>query len=134
MKNGHNLRIYIGGSAVAKATTCQMNLSTDMIETAHKDTAGTGSGFKESQPGQKSGTMSTTALYAEADNDIDTIFDAWSSGTAQTLKFSDEVSTNRYWTATGYITSISKNAPDNEIVTYTVTWDLSGAITRGVNP
>lgn len=130
--NGHNLRLYIGGVAVAKAKECSMTLNTEMREIAHKDTAGSSGGFKEVSPAQKSGQMTTNALYAEGES-FETLFSAWDAGTAIVLKFTDNVDGHMATTATGFITSLEMNATDNENVNYSVNFDLSGAITRATN-
>lgn len=130
--NGHNLRVYIGVTALAKATECSYSLSTSMREVAHKDTAGAEGGFREVKPGQKSGSMSSSALYAEGDS-YDTLFDAWTNGTEMSLRFSDDVTGNKSLSTKGYITSLEMNASDNENVTYSVSWDLSELPTRVTN-
>jgi len=130
--NGHNLRVYIGGVAVAKATECSYSLSTDMREIAHKDTAGASGGFKEVRPGQKSGEMSTNALYAEGES-FETLFAAWDAGTELTVKFSDEVTGHFATSSAAYITGLEKTAADNENVSYSASFVLSGAITRAAN-
>jgi len=130
--NGHDLRVYVGGSAVAKATECSFSLSTNMREIAHKDTAGSAGGFREVSAGQKSGTMTTSALYSEGES-FESLFSAWDAGTAVVVKFSDEVSGNKHMTANALISSLDMNAPDNENVSYSVTFELSGAITRASN-
>jgi len=115
--NGHDLRLYIDGTAIAKATECSVSLNAAMREIAHKDTAGANGGFKEVSPGQKSGTATCNALYAEGES-YETLFNAWSNGTKLVMKFSDDVASNKSTTADAYITSLEKNATDNENVTY----------------
>jgi len=103
-----------------------------MRETAHKDTAGAEGGFRNVKPGQKSGTMQSSALYAEGDS-YDTLFDAWANGTELDLLFSDDVAGNKKLVTKGYITQLDKTADDNENVTYSVSWDMSQLPTRVVN-
>ncbi len=134
IKNGHNFRMYIDTVATAKATNCSMDLSAGEIATAHKDTAGDGTGWDEFASGAKSGTVSSEGLYEETDSGIDALFDAFAAGTIVAWKFSDEVTANRYYFGNGIITAFTKNAPNNENVTYSITVRISGAVSRGVVP
>lgn len=130
--NGHDLRVYVGGTAVAKATDCSFSMAIAMREISHKDTAGSSGGFKEVSPGQKSGTMTTSALYAEGES-FEALFAAADAGTSLALLFSDGVAGNLGMVANGFITSLDLNATDNENVSYSVSFEISGAITRVAN-
>ena len=130
--DGHYLRVYVGATAVAAATECSYSLTTAMRETAHKDTAGVNGGFDSVRPGKKAGTMNTSALYSETGS-FDALFDAWTNGTELDLRFSDEESGHKSLVTKGYITALDKNAPNNEDVTYSVSFRLSILPTRVVN-
>lgn len=132
VKNGHVLRLYLDDVAVAKAVTCQFSLSKDLIETAHKDTAGGTAGWREVEGGQKSVSLSSDFLFAEEDADIDTIFDAFLNDTVVVAKFADEVTagTMRLWSCNALITGLEVVATDNENVQCSVQLEGSGAMAR----
>jgi predicted secreted protein len=127
--NGHYLRFFDGGVAIAKATECTISWAVEMRETAHKDTAGDGGGWKEVAPGQKSGTGSTSGLYAEDTNSFATLYGKMAAGTAITGTFTTGESGDSVWYFTGYITSMELNAPNNENVTYSISFEFSGEVT-----
>jgi predicted secreted protein len=127
--NGHYLRFYDGGVAIAKATECSISWAVEMRETAHKDTAGDGGGWKEVAPGQKSGTGSTSGLYAEDTNSFATLYAKMVAGTKITGTFTTAVSGDSVWYFEGYISSMELNAPNNENVTYSISFEFTGEIT-----
>lgn len=127
--NGHYLRVFVDNVAVAKSTECSYSLQTEMREVSHKDTDGTNGGFKEVRPGQKSGTMTTSALYAEGES-YESLFSAWENGTELDLLFSDDKIGHAVLSVKGYVSSLEKNAPNNENVTYSANFEMSGAISR----
>jgi TP901-1 family phage major tail protein len=128
--NGHYLRFFDGGTAIAKATSCTISFSVGMRETAHKDTAGDGGGWREVSPGQKSGTGSTEGLYAEDTNSFATLYDKMIAGTSVALTFTTGESGDDVYYATAYITSMELNAPNNENVTYSISFEFSGEVVR----
>lgn len=128
--NGHYLRFFDGGVAIAKATECSISWSVEMRETAHKDTAGDGGGWREVSPGQKSGTGSTSGLYAEDTNSFATLYDKMANGTSLALTFTTGETGDDVYYATAYITSMELNAPNNENVTYSISFEFSGEVVR----
>lgn len=128
--NGHYLRFFDGGTAIAKATSCTISFATEMRESAHKDTAGDGGGWREVSPGQKSGTGSTEGLYAEDTNSFATLYDKMIAGTALDLTFTTGETGDDVYYATAYITSMELNAPNNENVTYSISFEFSGEVVR----
>lgn len=125
--NGTDLGVYTGSSPtlIGLATTCTMTLNTDMRDTSNKGSAG----FKAVLPGQKSWTISTEGLYNPyTTNSYITLYNAWVGGTSLSLRFYNS-NQDYYWSGTGYITSLSQNAPLEGNVTWSVTFQGSGAIT-----
>jgi predicted secreted protein len=128
--NGHNLRIKIGGTAIAKATECSVSISGDVREVAHKDIGtGVGAGWSSAEYGTKSWEAQCSALYAESET-FETIFTAFNASTKVTFEFSDGVTGNKKMTGTAVITSIEQNAPNNEEVTYSVSFKGDGPLVR----
>ena len=128
--NGHNMRIFVGDVAVAKATTCSYSVRRATRSTAHKDLGtGSGAGWAGSEYGEGSWEMSGDALYAEGDS-FDTLFAALSAKTKLTVEFSTDVVGDKKMTGSALITEITKNSPNNEDVTYSYTLQGDGELTR----
>jgi TP901-1 family phage major tail protein len=128
--NGHYLRFFDSGTAIAKATECSISWSVEMRETAHKDTAGDGGGWREVSPGQKSGTGSTSGLYAEDTNSFATLYDKMIAGTALELTFTTGETGDNVYYGQAFINSMELNAPNNENVSYTISFEFNGEIVR----
>lgn len=128
--NGTNLRLYLGGNAIAYATSCTLDVSRELRETIHKDNPG--SGWREVEVGQKSGTMTVEALYNTdgTNNSPDVLFDALDNGTSLTAMLSTEVSGDSKYSFSCFATSFSSSAPVEENATFSVTFEIDGAITR----
>lgn len=129
--NGHYMRIFDGGVAVAYSTECSVSFSMSPRELSHKDTAGDGGGWVEQAAGQKSGTWSTAGLYAEDNNAAATLFTKFANGTEIEITFTTDEVGDTIFSGTGLITSLEINAPNNENVTYSVSGTFDGAVTMG---
>ena len=126
--NGTDLGVYLGSSPtlIALATSCTLNLNRDMRDTSNKGS----SGYKAVLPGQMSWTISVEGLYnPSTSNSYVTLYDAWVAGTLLTLRWYNS-SQDYYYSGTGYITSLSQNAPLEGNVTWSVTFQGTGAITK----
>jgi predicted secreted protein len=126
--NGTLLGVYAGGTLIAHATEGSISLSMDTRDATTKDSSGT----RDLLEATKSGTISVSALYAEdAAYGVDDLMTAWSGRTTLTIKFSTEVTGDHYWEASAYVTSLEVNSGMEDNVTYSATFELSGAITYG---
>lgn len=124
--NGTLLGVYSGSTLIAHATEGSISLNLDTRDATTKDSSGT----RDLLEGVKSGTISVSALYAEdATYGVDDLMTAWSGRSTLTVKFSTEVSGDHYWSAAAYVTSIEVNAAMEDNVTYSATFELTGAIT-----
>lgn len=128
--NGTSLRVYIGGNVVAYATSSNIDMSTELRETIHKDNPG--SGFREVAPGQKSATIGVEAFLNEdgANNAWGDLFAAWTGRTEIEWVYSTEASGDTRLSGNGYITSLSSTAPVEENSTVSLTIEVNGAITK----
>ena len=134
--NGKDIGIYFAATGqtpvlIAAATSGELSLSTDSIETSNKDTAG----FKTFIPGRKSGSISMEAMFIPTDSAIsyDDIFDLWKNDTVLDVEYKHAGTGNKTYSAQGVITSLGQSAPDGEVVTFSAEIQLSGAISRSVN-
>lgn len=126
--NGTDLGVYTGTGTVtliALATTCTLTVNRDMRDCSNKDSAG----YKAVLPGQKSWTISTEGLYnPSSSNSMIALYNAWTAGTALVLTCKNGTQ-DWYWYGTGYVTSLTINAPNEGNVTWSVSFQGTGAIT-----
>jgi hypothetical protein len=105
--NGTLLGVYVGSTLIAHATEGSISLSMDTRD-----------------------ATSVSALYAEdAAYGVDDLMTAWSGRSQLTIKFSTEVSGDHYWSAAAYVTSLEVSSGMEDNVTYSATFELTGAIT-----
>ena len=124
--NGTLLGVYVGTTLVAHATEGSISLSMDTRDISSKDSAGT----RALLEGMKSGSISMSALYAEdAAYGADELYTAMAARTPLAVKFSTEVSGDHFWSASAYLTSLEVSAGTEDNVTYSATFELTGAIT-----
>lgn len=132
--NGTLLRIYYAGTAIAYATNCTLSITRELRETLSKDTPG--NGWRTVSVGQKSGTLTTEALYSDSGDsstnvqaaDLFTLLD---NGTPMVLVMTTDVAGDTNYQCTGYCTNLELNAPVEENSTFSATFEISGAITKG---
>jgi predicted secreted protein len=97
-------------------------------------TSKSSSGTRDLLEATKSGTISVSALYAEdAAYGVDDLMTSWAARTAIVVKFSTEVTGDHFWSASAYITSLEVSAGMEDNVTYSATFELTGAITYSNN-
>lgn len=127
--NGTLLGVYSAGTLIAHATEGSISLSMDTRDATTKDS----SASRDLLEATKSGTISVSALYAEdAAYGVDDLMSSWAARTVLTIKFSTEVTGDHFWSGSAYVTSLEVNAGMEDNVSYSATFELSGAITYGV--
>lgn len=128
--NGTLLRFYIGGTAVGEATSCSLTVTREMRAVLTKDNAGSAQRFL---PGQLSATGQADGLfsYDTANYGVDDLFTAINSGTALTVRFTTDVTGDKYWEGTAYLNSLSFNAEVEQNSGYSAQMQFSGALTQG---
>lgn len=129
--NGTDLRIYVGGTAIGRATTCSLSVSREQREILDKDSPG--GGWLQYAPGRKSGTMSTDGFvaYDTANETVGDLFTFLDNGSALVLRFTTDEAGDNYWEASGFVSSWALNAPVEENSTYSIEFQLTGAVTKG---
>jgi|SRR6056297_624092 len=130
--NGTNLRMYIGSTPIAYATSCTLSFSRELRETIHKDNPG--SGWAESEPGQKSGTLTVEALYNEdgTTNNYETprtLFDALDDGTELSCTVETGIDGDNIYTFSAFCTEYEVTASVEENATYSASFTITGAVT-----
>lgn len=130
--NGHYMRFFDAdtGNPYAKATDCTISFAMSSRQTSHKDTNGSGSGWREISAGEKSGSGSTSGLYAEDTNSFAILYDKFKDGLPVNLTFTTGESGDDIYYCTAYIVSLELNAVNNENVTYSCSFEFSGEVVR----
>lgn len=132
--NGTELGVYIDSTLIAAATDCSLSLNMETIDITTKDSAG----YRELLGGLKSGSISCSGLIdyldADANKDMVDLWTAWENRTSLTLKFSkaNESTGELSFSASGFITSLEQSGGTEDTATYSVTFELTGAITDTV--
>lgn len=126
--NGHNVRWFVAGTAIAKATTCSISFSAETRESSHKDNTGS---WAVNASGKKSFTGSCDALMAEGES-FETLWAALDAGTVLTMEYSTDVAGDYEFSCTMICTGLDMNADNDEDVTYSATFTGTGQPTRSV--
>lgn len=125
--NGTNLGVYVGGTIIAAATDCSLSLNMDTIDITTKDSAG----YRELLAGLRSGSMSCNGLidYQSSNQDTVDLVTAWTNRTSLTLKFSNEITGDQSYTASGFLTSLEQSGGTEDTATYSASFELTGVVT-----
>lgn len=131
--NGTNLRVYIGGNAVAYSTNCTLTGSRELRELIHKDNPG--SGFRNIKVGRGQYTCTVEGLYAEdgANNKPIDLIGFFRAKTSLTCRLSTEVTGDNRYEFTGFVTQFEVGAPVEDNSTFNVTIEVDGDLTPVVN-
>lgn len=132
--NGTNLRIYDSDVPLGYATSCTLDMSAETRETVSKDSV---SSWAENEVGQLSATLSFEGFYssdttinATTVKNVNDLYDKFEAKTAISWSFQSAASGEFIYSGSGYITSLSFNAPVEENATYSGTITVSGAVTN----
>jgi len=124
--NGSLMGVYIGSTLIAHSTEGSISLSMDTRDISSKDSAGA----RALLEGMKSGSISVSALYTEdSAYGADELYTAMAARTPLAVKFSTEVSGDHFWSASSYLTSLEVSASTEDNMTFSATFELTGAIT-----
>ncbi|MDR1556796.1 MAG: phage tail protein [Tannerellaceae bacterium] len=141
---GNDLMIFVGGKAIALATSHTLSLTAEMKSTSSKDTGN----WAASIPGGKSWEMTSENVYsADADTtqaSYATLVDKWLAdervevhfGIPKNADAASEVPSTGWSLPDGsykgyaYISSISANAPNGENATFSVTLTGTGKLSK----
>ena len=126
--NGSSLLIYVGGVAVAHTTSATLNLDMATIDISSKSSGGA----QEVLGGQKSATLDFEALtdFASSGYGMDDLFSLWYNRTSITWSLASGATstTAPYFSGSGYITSLSLDAPMEDVSTFSGTITITGNV------
>jgi predicted secreted protein len=125
IQNGTLIKLYDGTTPIALLTSTDMSLEREVLDATSKDS----NNWREIQMGLKSYSFTAELFHDESETyNLSDLFDKWDDATAITMKLSSEVTGQKKFTGTVYITNISESAPANQLTTISVTFEGSGAL------
>lgn len=134
--NGTSILVTVDGDAIAEAQEHSIEVSHNLADASTKDSAG----WAEFISAQRGATINVSALVdyaADTDASSTGFFDLFTEGivnrTEFTLVFGTTASGNTIMTAQAYLTSLSQNAPSEDVVSYSASFQITGAITTSTN-
>jgi len=132
--NGTKFGIYEDAKLIAYATSGSISINHSARETSNKEDAG----WKTVMEGQRDWEVSCEGMVAFLDlsggaiagSTIDELFTAYitTRGTF-TISFESATSGDKKWSGSGYISSISVDAPNEESTTYSVSFTGTAPLT-----
>jgi TP901-1 family phage major tail protein len=129
---GKYLVVTVGSNAYTALRSSTFEMAADMIDVTTADSTG---GWKEYLAGEKGGTISIEGLYdTSATEGFEEAADDLISGAVATFKYGETESGTTYWTGSGLISSVSITGDKNDGASYSLTIQLTGAVTKATNP
>jgi len=129
--NGTVFLLSIGGTALPDQTEGSISISMETRDITTKDSAG----YRELLEGVRAGTISVSGLVDDdgAGGAGGVLFADLDSRTAQTLVFGFDDATDDYnYSCSAFCTSLEVSAATEDNVTYSATFEITGAITQTV--
>lgn len=131
VKNGSLIVLQIASKKIVGETNNSMSFTRDMIETTNKHSANFA---KTYIPGEKGATLSAGGLFDPSDTTnwgFDDAFAAWNAGTLVAFIMGGTEKGDPTYSGSAYISSLSKDNPQNDRSTFTVELQVTGEITEG---
>jgi len=125
--NGTAIGVYVGSTKVAHATDGSISINMATRDATTKDSGG----WTDRLEGVRSWSITCNALFAyDATYGLSDLFSALNNRSTVTVKFSTEVTGDKAYSGTAYVTSIEANAGTEENATYSVTFEGTGALSE----
>ena len=123
--NGSSLLIKVDSTAVAHTTTASLTMDAATIDVSSKDSGGDA----EFIAGQKSATLDFEGLtdFAATGYGLDDLFTIWYN--REEIAWEFETSGNTGFSGVGYITSLTLDAPMEDVSTFSGTIQVTAGIT-----
>ena len=128
--NGTVFLLKIGGTALPDQTEGSISINMETRDITTKDSAG----YRELLEGTRSGTISVSGLIDDdgAGGAGGVLFADLDSRSAQTLLFGLDDTDDYHYTCSGFCTSLEVSGGTEDNVTYSATFEITGAITETV--
>jgi predicted secreted protein len=125
--NGTLLGVYVGGTLIAKSTSCTLSITHSTRNSSNKDSGG----WEEALGGMRAWTIAGDFLDAEdAAYRFDDLFALIGSRASATLKMSSEVSGDKYYTGSAILTQLDREGPLEDNVSGSYSFKGTGALTE----
>jgi predicted secreted protein len=123
--NGHNLLVYVGGTAITHSTTCSVTLNVGEVNMTSKDSLKWASYLVGARDWsiEASGMVALDATYG-----IEELLALVQSQASSTVKFATSDSGDRFFSGSAYLTSVSLEAPDESPATFSATFEGTGKL------
>ena len=122
---GLDVLIKVGSTVVGGQRNASLEMSAETVDTTVKSTGG----WAAKIPGIKSWTSSCDGIYFLDDAGLEAAQTAFMNGTAVNLDFSN--SSGLAYSGQAVITSMSVEAGQEDVVSYTISFEGTGALTVG---
>jgi TP901-1 family phage major tail protein len=129
--NGTVFLLKIGGTALPDQTEGSISINMETRDITTKDSAG----YRELLEGTRSGTISVSGLIDDdgSGGAGGVLFAELDSRTAQTLLFGlDDATDDYHYTCSAFCTSLEVSGATEDNVSYSATFEITGAITEVV--
>ena len=126
VQDGRALRIKIGGSVIALATSCSLSITGDTLETATKDDTGK---WKSKVLSGLSATLTHSGLLGVLHSDLSAHWASLTAGTEFSWEFTDSVATHNKFSGTVFFSGLSIEAADLQNVTIELPIEVTGEVT-----
>ena len=121
--SGSDFGIYTGENLIACAVDNQMQKTKNMVRVTNKDSGKA----EEYRPGRGDGTASGNAkLKYSAGHSYWDLVALMDAGTEVTLKYSNDVTAEKFYEVKAYISELSRQDPDDDNSTMSYTFQFSG--------
>lgn len=125
--NGTALQVYIGSDVIAHSTSHSLSITHDARDATTKDSEG----WTDRLEGLRTWEITGEGLVAyDGDFDTTNLFAMVTNRSTATVKFSTEVSGDKYWTGTAYLTALDMDSPTEDNVSMSFTFSGSGPLTE----
>lgn len=123
-----NLYLLVNSTKFDHITSCTLTIGQETIDVTSMDS----SGWKDLKVADKSWSMNVEAFYAmDATEGADEAADDLLAQTSHTVLLSTEVTGDTTYSGTAYPTSIDINSSKGSAVTASISYEGTGALTKG---
>ena len=121
-----------GYVTVATSTSASIQMSLETRDTSNKASAG----WADALYGQRSWSVDVEGLLTFASGNITELWAIYENRTVVTLKFiqATPITGDVYWSGTALLTSLSADAPMEDSMTYSASFQGSGVLADTTNP
>lgn len=125
VNNGTLTGIYVAGTLVSKGTSHSISIGQDTFDITSKDS----NGWKEIKQGLRNWSLSGEFKFAEdSAYGLTDFFALLNARTSLVVKFTTNVSGDKYYSGTTIVTSIEKSSDMEDAESYSISLEGTGAL------